>query len=324
MVNTHDNSLSRHLLACLAAAGTLTLAAGLAAAQCYQTEVIDAVDTTWDATSWFSVNDSGDMVGNFCAAKAPCQGWDSDVQGALYDAATGKIEHFDAPDGYNIVQMVGLNERGVVVGTAVAGDGYGGIAGAAAFRYERGVATVIDDPVGTGYWAATDINAAGTVVGYARTPDEPAGRVGWVLAPDGELTTLEVPGALRTLPFAVNSRGDVAGYFLHRYGFRGGFVLYADGELKVLTDVDEPPFHELMVYGINNAGTLVGAFDKWDANFDWLGAGAFVWPKGGEMQTLNVADYTDTQFNSVNNRGVIAGTAAGMTDGLLVTPDRCR
>lgn len=287
-------------------------------AQDCKAEVINVTDDAWDATSWFSINDSGDLAGNYCAQSSACEGWDSEVGGAIYDGATGAIETFSAPDGYNVVQMVGMNERGVVVGTAVAGDGSGGIAGAAAFLYKDGVSKLIDDPLGTGYWAATDINASGTIIGYSRTGDGSNGRIGWALSKRGNVTLIEVDGAVRTFPFAINSRGDIAGYFLHQYGYVGGFVLPKNGAMELLTDVAEPPFNEFYLYGINNDGTVVGQYVRWSASFDFLGVGAFIREEGKEIASYNVLDYDDTSFTSINDSGAIAGTAAGMTDGLLV------
>jgi hypothetical protein len=173
------------LLTCYAMAASAANPARAAAPEnCFEASVISATDYSWSSTSWFSINNSGDLAGNYCAQDTACMNYDAEIGGAIYDAATGQVETFAAPSGYNIVQMVGMNERGVVVGTALAGNGAGGVADAAGFVYKGGEATLIDDVIGTGFWAATDINASGTIVGYSlyEHPQMTAnGRIGWAL-----------------------------------------------------------------------------------------------------------------------------------------------
>ncbi|TNF31178.1 MAG: hypothetical protein EP329_12750 [Deltaproteobacteria bacterium] len=296
---------------------------GAAQAQtCYDVEIIPAVDADNDQTSWYAINDSGDMAGNYCAADDCAFGWDSIVGGAVYDAATGEAETFSAPDGYNIIQMAALNESGLVVGCAIAGNGAGGIAGAAAFIYADGGASLLPDPIGSGYYAATDINARGTIAGYSKCVDGTCDRIGWVLDKRGNHAEVRVPGAARTFAFAINDRGDVAGYYLDgTFGFNGAFFLPKGGELEILTTVDIffTDFVEVYVYGMDNEGTLVGQY------IDYVNEemGGFVWPRWGEMERVDVPGFWDASFTGINESGAISGTAGGGSVGLFLAPTEC-
>lgn len=291
------------------------------AATCYTAEVIPAVDKANDQTSWFAIDDSGDMAGNYCA-DADCPSWDSNVRGAVYDASTGHVTTFSAPDGFNVVQTDSLNDAGLIVGTAVAGNGSGGIGKVAAFTWSNGQSHLLPDPVGAGYYAATDVNASGTIIGYSACPDGSCQRVGWALDKDGDVTEVRVEGAARTLPFAIDASGDIAGTFLDgTWGYYGAFFLPKGGDMQILTPPDQffIDFTEVYVQGMDNRGTLVGQY------IDYLHSeeGAFVWPERGDMQRLNVLGYTDTVLTGIDESGRMSGSAAGGTVGLLVSPTAC-
>lgn len=293
------------------------------AAECYDAEVIAAADYAWNATSWFAIDDAGSLYGNYCAQESACEDYDATIGGAIWNAGTGGVETFAAPDGYNVVQMVGASGSGRIVGCAVVGDGAGGVGGAVAFEVSGGVATVMDDPTGSGYYAASDVNDEGTIVGYSKDPADPDDanrRIGWVKAASGTVTTIELDFAVRTVPFGINDAGDVVGYFLHDDGYVGGFVRSAEGDIETLTAVVKPPYFEYWVYDIDSAGTIVGQYVEYDETFTAVGGGALYREDGAEIDYLNVLGYTDTIFTGINASGVVSGTANGQSTGLRITP----
>ena len=325
----------------LLSAGALALvpSTALAAAKdmCWEYDIIPAEDYADEDTSWYHIANNGDMVGNFCSSAdgTGCTvGYDSLVWGAIYDAAHDTVEWFQPPEGYNVVQRAGMNESGTVVGTAVDGNGAGGVARAAAFMLVDGVATVFDDPTGYGYYAATDINASGVIAGYSRDDSVfPGGRIGWILYPDGSYEEVEVPGAYRTFPFGINNHGDVAGYFLDGdYAAAGGFIRWADGTYETVWNFDffgggTPPWTEYFFYDINENGTVVGTFTEYGSGAypDGISdTGGIYWPDGGTMEEVHLSGYGYVHLDSINARGTISGDTNTPPDGIVVERTRCR
>lgn len=104
------------------------------------------------------------------------------------------------PDGARMVGLVMDTHRGFVL--------------------ERGVLTQFDAPdaVQTEAW---DINASGTIVGVAVSPDSTTH--GFVLD-DGRFTRLDFPGATSTVAFGINAPGHIVGGFVDAAGQRHGYV----------------------------------------------------------------------------------------------------
>jgi uncharacterized membrane protein len=91
----------------------------------------------------------------------------------------------------------------------------------------------------------TGVNPAGRSVGYYGGADNE--HHGFVRAPDGTLTTLDVPGANDTYPAAINLLGQIAGFY-QADGLRQPFLREVDGTIHtfaiagagnpVITDLD--------------------------------------------------------------------------------------
>ena len=77
------------------------------------------------------------------------------------------------------------------------------------------------------------------------------------LLDQGVVTTIDVPGAVATLPSGINNHGQIVGiYFdgVRRHGF-----LLSNGEFTTLTD---PPgaFLESLAFDIDDHGRIVGLY----------------------------------------------------------------
>src|SRR5262249_31833241 len=71
--------------------------------------------------------------------------------------------------------------------------------------------TTIDFPHATST-AATDINAAGEIVGqYVSAADR--NTHGFLRSKDGEFTTIDFPGAVFSVASGINARGDIVGRY---------------------------------------------------------------------------------------------------------------
>ena len=111
-------------------------------------------------------------------------------------------------------------DPGQIVGAFYDTVGNGHLRG---FLRDRGRYTRIDVP-GTedGFTYAQGINNGGLIVGYYARNDDDSDH-GFVLGPHG-CTTVDVPGALWTDIYSVNSFGDIVGAFEDEtgvHGFRG-------------------------------------------------------------------------------------------------------
>lgn len=107
-----------------------------------------------DWSSGYAVNNQGQMVGGFSA-------WDSDADAFVFDARDSTFTELTVT-GYNHILPVGINESGLVAGTAY--DTYSPNGTSAAFLYHNGVTTLLNSP--TGLAAHADgLNDRGDVVG---------------------------------------------------------------------------------------------------------------------------------------------------------------
>jgi uncharacterized membrane protein len=75
--------------------------------------------------------------------------------------------------------------------------------------------------------------------------------------PPGAYTPLpDVPDALATIPFGVNDRGQVVGFYLDGNGTQHGYLL----DRGRFTTIDVPGAAATDAFGINDHGQIVGAF----------------------------------------------------------------
>jgi uncharacterized membrane protein len=120
-----------------------------------------------------------------------------------------------------------------------------------------------------------------------------------------------VPGrGNQTLPYQINTAGDIAGFYSGPRGVTHGFLLH-DGTYTTFND----PLATggTFPFGINNAGDTVGAFIEHGQRFGFL-------LRHGVYTTLHVPGSIDTYANGINAAGVIVGgytDAAGHVHGYL-------
>lgn len=119
--------------------------------------------------------------------------------------------------------------------------------------YQKGVFQLIDPP-GAMLTYPADINERGEIVGLYRGP---AGRKGFLRAPNGTLTDIVAPGTpFLTFPQAISNSGEIVGFYANTPGFPRGFQL----KRGVFTEIMVPDSADTVVYGVDETGLMVGAF----------------------------------------------------------------
>lgn len=123
------------------------------------------------------------------------------------------------------------------------------------------------------------------------------------------LTTYDFPGAgtssgQGTIPFGINRRGDIAGYYVDSAGATRGFVRYNDGTFSdpIVAPQDTGKFTQ--AFGINNSRTVDGDFFNVSSNeFHgyFLSGHSF---KGFTVQGMS------TQLFGINDAGNFVGVFA--------------
>ncbi|MBN1335357.1 MAG: hypothetical protein JXB39_05305 [Deltaproteobacteria bacterium] len=297
---------------------------------CYVIEEINVQEGYIPSTAWSDINASGDMVGNYVLDETCTPDlltMDSPQNGAVYHAATGEIETFEPPEGYVAVAWPGINDSGVVVGPAWGSSDSG--LGSVGFIYEDGVTTVLDNPVeGTTDFAATDINNAGTIVGYSWCAESWCGYHSWTVDAKGVVNAVEVEGADWVLALSIANNGTVTGIVggTDETGLSYGAAFYLDshGELSTYATYDEDSFYYYYADGVNSRGQVAGYYYEVDSS-DWsvLSTGAFLWDGAEDMEIVEVAGYSDVAFTGISASGDISGFAESGWRGLKLSPTKC-
>lgn len=198
--------------------------------------------------------------------------------------------------GYRAVPLTSLggdwfgatafNQRDQVVGDSRTVDG-----ATHAFRWQNGVSIDLG-ALGLASSHATDINAAGQVVGYAN--NDYWSDVHAFLWRDGVMTDLGTLGGTYTVATAINDAGQVIGTSATADGQTHAFI-WQDG---VMTDLGTLGGTYVTVDAINNAGQIVGG--SWTAGD--AEEHAFLWQDGV------MADLGRGFATAINARGAVAGS----------------
>jgi probable HAF family extracellular repeat protein len=194
------------------------------------------------ATGALGINGAGQVVGYYAAGNSS--------HGFLLSG--GNYTALNAPGATNTIAN-GINAAGLVVGSYAPSAQY-----QHAFLWSAaGGYTAFDRPNATAT-LANGINDAGQTVGYF---SDSAGTHGFLRSPAGVYTTIDAPQAdpnfPNTLAYGVNNVGGIAGFFSDAVtGLDRGFVLSGG----VYTTVDVPGAMYTHVFGINDAGQLVGVY----------------------------------------------------------------
>jgi hypothetical protein len=236
------------------------------------------------------------------------------IHGYVFDGE--RYRTIDVP-GATRTEAWDITNRGDVIGYYANADGrlHG-------FRLDkRGKYTKFDDPFGDLEDDLTGGNDRGVTVGSVLRYDPTMGEAhGYLRDARGNLTTIDVPGALTSLAWRTNNRGQVVGIysdvdrqvplrFLRAY-------IYEDGRF---TRVDAPDVSTTTLADINDRSQSVGqAFDAADPRNSHY---AFLRERDGTFTKLpDVPGAAQTIHLGLNNRGQTAATAAFLSaDGTFVT-----
>jgi hypothetical protein len=255
--------------------------------------------------------DAADTATSDGQAAAPVRGA---IHGYVFDGK--RYRTIDVP-GATRTEAWDITNRGEVIGYYANADGrlHG-------FRLDKsGKYTKFDDPDADLENDLTGGNDRGVTVGSLLRYDPTMGEAhGYLRDRRGRFTTIDVPGALTTLGWRINNRGQVVGIysdvdlqvplrFLRAY-------IYNDGRF---IRVDAPGMSNTTLADINDRGQSVGqAFDSADPRNTHY---AFLRERDGTFTRLpDVPGAVQTIHLGLNNRGQTAATAAFLSaDGTFIT-----
>ena len=303
----------------------------------------DGVVTAFDApgagsgacqgTQGFTINSEGTIAGKTIDA--------GNVQHGMLRTRDGAVTTFDV-QGMSTVSGLGalatsINREGTITGF------YFDVSTVAHsfLRAEDGAITSVDIPgEGTGAFqgnslcAVDCINRKGATVGLYFDANN-VGH-GFVRAPDGAITTFDVPGAgtgafQGTSPGGINPEGVIAGVYTDANNVNHGFVLAPDGTFSTfdVPGAGTGTFQGTLpsgFLGINAKGTITGAYV--DANNVNHG---FVRAPDGAITTFDVPGsgtgaFQGTSPIGINAEGAITGyyiDASNVGHGFLRTAHHC-
>jgi hypothetical protein len=219
-----------------------------------------------------SINAVGDITGIYADS--------SNVRRGFVRAANGTITEFAVPGAANTGQFQGtvprsINAAGDIAGLYLGTDNvFHGFV-----RAPDGAITTFEAPgAGTGLdqgTAALSINSAGEITGIY-TDTSPlkhspiVGAHGFVRAANGAITEFDVPGVgttgllTGTLPFSINTAGEITGGYSDTSGVTHGFVRAADGTMTYPIDAPSAGttglFPGTLCASINDSGTFTGTY----------------------------------------------------------------
>jgi uncharacterized membrane protein len=119
-------------------------------------------------------------------------------------------------------------------------------------------------------------------------------------------TTIDVPGALHTIAFGINDRGQIVGCCDGTQSF-----LLEDGQF---TPLDVPG----LAVGINKQGQIVGVYQDASGTYGFL-------LSGGTVTPIDVPESYGTYAYGINGQGHIVGVyidANGLQHGFLAMPPK--
>jgi uncharacterized membrane protein len=161
----------------------------------------------------YAISDRGEIAGSYVDAGAEL-GLDGvyppEAVHAFVTDRRGRLTRFDVAGGGSPLPQ-GINDRGRIAGIYLDSDGIQ----TGFVRDRNGAVTKISlSLIGT---KARDVNDQGDVVGiYGEPASNELGYVvrGYLRERDGKTTTIAVPGAAETSPYAIDDRGRIAGSYL--------------------------------------------------------------------------------------------------------------
>jgi uncharacterized membrane protein len=144
------------------------------------------------------------------------------------------------------------------------------------------------------------INDAGTVTGFYVDSSNVAH--GYLHTSDGTITTFDPVGSTATIAHAINSNGDIVGYYYISKRLRNplGFLRAADG---TITTFDVRPKGTQPI-GINSTDVIVGVCQKHRTSF------GFVRRSDGSTKIFQPIGARITDVFAINDKGAVTGSYA--------------
>lgn len=124
------------------------------------------------------------------------------------------------------------------------------------------------------------------------------------LAPDRDWSFVDVsiPGADQVRIQAIDDAGNVAGWFYDADDVAHGFVMAADGTVRV---IDIPGAESTFIYAMNNAGDVGGTF--FTEGSEWGVSTGFVLSANGTLNFIDVLNAISVTVTGLNEQGDIGG-----------------
>ncbi len=114
-----------------------------------------------------------------------------------------------------------------------------------------------------------------------------------------DLTIVSVPGAIETLVYGLNNRGDIAGSYKDANGIQHGFVV-TRGVYVYPIDAPVADTAYTQIWGINESGALVGAYAAPSVSHGFV-------LENGKFTSFDVPDSTFTAGFAINTEGDVTG-----------------
>jgi probable HAF family extracellular repeat protein len=267
-------------------------------------KTIPATPDARAGTATTGVNDRGDIVGAY-------EDGDRVIRHFVRDRKGRFTEIEDPPGGSDFDEYVDINNRGEIVGF------YNDATGATTtgfLRSKNGQFTSINVP-GSQATGPLKINDRRQVVGLYLDADAtpnpdgtpPPGAFHGFVWDDGDLTTIDLPGATATFVLGINNRGQMVGSYIDADGNYHGFLRDPNGAVTTLPDapVADPTAGGTQPASINDRGQIVGL--AYDAQG---GSRGFLYENGVVTLIDATPNAVFTRPLDINNRGQIVGDYA--------------
>jgi hypothetical protein len=260
---------------------------------------VDVFDVGGHETFATGLNDDGTVVGYYQSGST-LHGFSRSPAGVISEVTLGPGADFVAPAGLNNTgTIVGLyRQTGQLVNLGFLAGG--------------GNLVTISPPAGSSGAVANAVNDSGVSTGFFEGVGLP--ETGFVRAADGTITTFDAvayagPYYPQTDPIAVNNAGTVAGTFKVlkciencRTQVAKGFLRDAAGQITTFTVGGK--LAKTWLNGLNNLGQATGSFDA-----PRQAQQGYVRNADGSVVTFAVPTMTLTDARSINDQGVVAGSA---------------
>lgn len=248
-----------------------------------------------DYTYLTGINNSGQIVGQY-----------GNGNGGTFLLNAGSFTPLTIPWAGR-TQANGINDNGEIVGAAYSPFPLLG------FKWSGGLATPFTFPFATST-NALGINNNSEISGIYT--DSTQAEHGFLLS-NNTFTTIDVPGATWTAPYAINDLGQLGGAYtagLYTHGF-----LMSNGSFSYF-DCPGPSYESTYIFGINNGGYVAGSCGSaLNANF----SEGFIL-SNGVLSRINVPGATETWVTGLNDNGQLVGffSTAGRVgvQGFMATP----